>query len=416
MPNHKKTGYISVLKSERQYLKMIVANVVNRFGDSIDAVAFGWLVYQLTGSATWLTIIYGVNFIPTIFFQPLAGALVNFWDKKKLVVLCDMGRGLLVLLIGILFIIGWLTPWLLLIITFSNSCLEAIRMPCSMAIIPKILKKENYTTGVSFNQGASRVSELLGMGASGVIIATLGVGGALVVDAVTFILSGILLFFLKFKDEKTDVKSNHYLSELKGGFAYFLKNKAFIAIVIVCVLINITGVPWDSLKAAYISESLKLGAIALSVGGTLTTIGMIVGTFLYPFISKILSPKSIFVGGGTLLGALYFALVFSGMMPGESTKLIAYGASTLLFGIASAAIQMGLMVNLMAKAEPEYVSRVGSIFNASACSSLPVGSLITATVTPFFTVNQIYFAAGILTILIFTAANFTKTMKALNKT
>ncbi|WP_434694343.1 hypothetical protein [Hungatella sp. SB206] len=45
-------------------------------------MAYGWMVYELTGSKSWLAVIYGVNSIPTILFQPLAGALVEFFDKK----------------------------------------------------------------------------------------------------------------------------------------------------------------------------------------------------------------------------------------------------------------------------------------------------------------------------------------------
>ena len=82
----------------------------NRFGDSVDAVAFGWLIYALTGSGEWLAVILGVNYLPTVLLQPFTGAWVNYLNKKWVMVLCDFGRGLLVMLIALGFFQGCLSP------------------------------------------------------------------------------------------------------------------------------------------------------------------------------------------------------------------------------------------------------------------------------------------------------------------
>ena len=49
-----------------EYMKIIISAIVNRFGDSIDAIASTWIVYELTGSAAWSAIIFGINRVPTI--------------------------------------------------------------------------------------------------------------------------------------------------------------------------------------------------------------------------------------------------------------------------------------------------------------------------------------------------------------
>ena len=61
---------------------MMVAALINRFGDSIDAIAFTWIVYELTGSAVWSAVIFGVNKVPSVFVTPLAGAWVEGRNKK----------------------------------------------------------------------------------------------------------------------------------------------------------------------------------------------------------------------------------------------------------------------------------------------------------------------------------------------
>lgn len=96
-----------ILKTQKQYMKIIISNVVNRFGDSIDQIAFVWIVYEITHSAVWSTIIFGMNILPTICIQPFAGAFVERLKKRNIMVLCDMMRGLFAL--SIVFICGSFT-------------------------------------------------------------------------------------------------------------------------------------------------------------------------------------------------------------------------------------------------------------------------------------------------------------------
>lgn len=77
----KKIGYRDIL-GQKEYMKIIVANLINRFGDSIDAIAFTWLVYAVTGSASWTAVIFGLNQIPSVVLQPLQGRLSREYARK----------------------------------------------------------------------------------------------------------------------------------------------------------------------------------------------------------------------------------------------------------------------------------------------------------------------------------------------
>ena len=222
------------LKTEKEYWKLFVANTISRLGDSIDAIAYSWMAYEITNSASWLAIIMGVNAIPTILFQPLVGALVERINQKKLMVLTDLGRGLIVFLTALFLITGDLTAWILLIFTFLNSTLEAFRMPAGMAVYPKIISKEKYTLATSLNQSISQIAQIIGMAAAGFIIGLIGTGGAIMIDATTFIISGIILSFLNLKQstssEKMELSFKNYVIDLKGGLHYFKSHKLVLVI------------------------------------------------------------------------------------------------------------------------------------------------------------------------------------------
>ena len=86
MEQNKKIGYKDIFK-QKEYMKMMVAALINRFGDSIDAIASTWIVYELTGSAVWSAVIFGVNKVPSVFVTPLAGAWVEGRNKKAIMII-----------------------------------------------------------------------------------------------------------------------------------------------------------------------------------------------------------------------------------------------------------------------------------------------------------------------------------------
>ena len=69
--------------SDSTYRKLLLSEMIDRFGDSVDALAFTWLVYQITGSAMWSAIVFALNMLPNVIVQPFAGAIVEKKDKKK---------------------------------------------------------------------------------------------------------------------------------------------------------------------------------------------------------------------------------------------------------------------------------------------------------------------------------------------
>lgn len=402
---------MEVIKNEKNFRYMILANMISRFGDSVDAIAYSWMVYQLTGSTAWLSVILGVNMVPTVLFQPLGGALTEYFNKKRVIVLCDLARGAVVFFTGVCMLLGVLKPWHLLVLTFLNSSVEALRIPNGLAILPRILKKENYKTAISMDQGVRRTSELIGTGCAGIIIGGIGIGGALFVDAVTFLISGLLLSFLKVNEEGGEVhrfQMKGYISSLKEGFIYFKTSQLAVMVCVVCVAQNLCTIPIENLQAAYISEYLRLDVFAMSVGGTAITVGMISGSLLLPVISQRISERQILIWGGVLIGLLYFAYLLIGGIPSHEGKYFGYFIAAFAFGVVNSVIGVTVQVIFVSRVPEDFVGRISGIFNALACASLPVGSFLLAGLSAVFAIRELYLLTGILSIALFLLMNRSK--------
>lgn len=411
----KALGYRDLF-SERNYMRHFCANVINRFGDSIDALAFAWIVYEITGDASWSALMMMFNVLPTVLLMPLCGVLVERFDKRRVMILTDLGRAVLVGLVVGLYWLGLLQAWMLAASTFLMSCLEALRIPAGLALYPRLVPREKYTVATSFGQSMSSIATILGAAAFGVIVATVGAGGAMVVNAATFLLSALLVRSIRLpKDGKpgTKLTPGVYMAELKEGLAYLRSRRVIFTICLLGSLLGVLLTPLNALLTPYVQESLHLGSMALSTVNVAITVGTLAGSALFPVINRRMKKEPLFVLGGIASGVAYFGYVLAAHI---GPAWLVYGTlaavSAVLVGFGGAMIQVSLNVAFMEQVSPAYMGRVGAIFNAMANALAPLGSLLVAGLATRLSVVQIFALAGVGMVLLFAVVGAKRVLRA----
>ncbi|MDD6772009.1 MAG: MFS transporter [Inconstantimicrobium porci] len=407
-----KSSYRAVLK-EKNYLIFIMANLISRFGDSVDCIAYEWMVYKITNSASLMALIFGVNAIPTMVLQPFAGVLVERFNKKKVIVLCDFGRGITVLIIALLYLSGKLTVPMLFISTVINSTFEAFRSPAASAVTPLLLSKENYSYGMSLFASSSRIVEIVGLAAAGTIIGLFGVASGVIIDAASFIICGSIVLFINYEGdiiEKVKINLHSYFSDLKAGLVYLKDYKLLLNMVLLTPVINLLLVPFNTLALVYINSSLHLGAEAYSAINIVLTIGLACGNFLVPKIKEKVKGIYLLVSSGVLLGICYgsYYVLVNFSHPFIPVMIFSFG-----IGFAAGIMIMQLNVAFMERIDNSYIARTTGIMGALSMSSTPLGSFIVGGICLVFSTNQIFLLMGILTAIFFVAQLCNKSLRQL---
>lgn len=409
--NNKAAGYKEVLK-QKEYMKLIVANVINRFGDSVDSIAFTWLVFSLTNSPAWSAIIFGINRLPTIFLQPFAGAMVENWNKKRVMVITDIIRGICVSLIAVMFIFHILNPWILLLTTLVISGAEAYRGPAGTAVLPRILDKSCYDFGISLNSSLTNVMELAGVAAAGVILGLFGTQAAIFIDGATFWGSALIILFINTGEEKTSgekINVKGYFDILKGGFDYIKRNRIILNFVFLAMAANGILVPLNSLQAPLVQDILKQGEYMLSVLSFSLAAGLGAGSVLYPYIAKKLSTRMVVFIGGLSLSFYYLVLVLSGFL--STYKILVYAICFLIpfiTGCALSLLMTALNVQFMKQVETQYLARVGAIMSSGCACIIPAVSFGVSILTELLPLSTIFYIAGGAGIIFFSAVYLRK--------
>ena len=454
--------------------RLLLASMLNRFGDSIDMLAFSWLVYQVTGTPAVSALVLVSNYLPSIFLQPFAGALVERRRKKWVMALTDCGRVLLVLVV--LLRVRELPVWLLLAVPFFVSVLEAFRNPAMMAYVPELLRGEDeaaqeipkllqeeepaqetpkllqeeepaqetpkllqeeepaqempnhlreekkpaqetpnhlreeeepaqeavYDEAAALLDASSRITELAGTGAAGILVAAGGVPLALMVDIVCFLGSAVLEAGMHGgnRAQKEAGQPSGFWKDFLEGLRFLRSGRSLLLLLAVGAFLNAVTTPLNALQAPLVSGVYGRGSEAVSVIGALLMLGMFAGALLYRVCAARIKTGTICLFSGILNGMFYGALV--GLQKISAAKgldvlfYVLLGGSCFVFGCCIGLLNTTVSAMLMKNIPKEYLSRVFAWVYACATAAVPGTSLLLSALLLRFSVSQLLLGFGVL--------------------
>lgn len=391
-----------VLKNP-DFMKIQVANLISRFGDSIDAIAFAWLVFDLTGSTLLIGAIFAVNALPNIIFAAFSGVFADHFKKQRTIVLCHVGRGILVSTGGLLFIFGHLDVWMLFVLTFLNSTLETFAAPAHGALAVHLVEKDQLVEAEGLASSLSTLAQMLGLAAAGIIIAWFGVGGAIIIDGLTFFLAAGLTALAKIQGDSGKAEKMNlgtWWTNLKEGMVVIKASRPLMVAMFLAMFVNFAFSPLNVLEAAYVKDVLHAGPDALSYIGLALMLGMIVGGLLAGGATRKWGTWPVVFAGFIGIGGAYVLVALPGFLPpGISPLVVALGAY-FLTGAILPFINSPLIGWLCATVEPKVQGRVFAVLNAFCLMASPLGAAMSGALAQMVPMVWLFVVLGILVVLV----------------
>ena len=404
----------STLLRNREYALLQGANLINRLGDSIDAIALSWLVYKLSDSASITAINYCLNLLPTVILQPFMGAYIANKPKKTIMVIADSARAIIITALAFMVLLNRVDTYIVILATFLMSCFETLRLPSSSAIIPLLIKPEEYKMASSLSSSLSRIAELVGQGIGGVIIGMFGMYFAIFIDAISFILSAILLSFMKVKEVLSKNSYRSIFSNLKEGLNYIKVKPILSYICIIACLANMLLVPFNALQSAFVSTYYHGDATYLSYMSVALSLGSLLGAIIFPSLSKHLSNKTLILVIFPTCAFFYLGLLFAGMIPFKILSIFVIIVTNFIAGIIVAASNALISVTLMLKTEQSYLSRVSALLNATSQAFVPLTSLAISFLANRISCEKLFLLSAIMIIVMSVLFFLSKRSEVLN--
>jgi MFS family permease len=374
----------SLLRNAR-FLRLWIGQGTSFVGDAVSMVALVVLVVEITGSASAVGGALVARLLPTI-ASPLAGVLADRVDRRVVLVAGDLARAVLVL--GLVFARDLATIYVLV---FLMGLARTVFNPTVRAAFPSVVGGGNLTRANALIAGTFSTSIMVGPALGGLLVASIGVDAAFLADAVTYLISAILLSTVPLPHPRRESEEQTgFVRDLRSGFGYLLGARVPLAIVVGAFLTILTINATVPAEVFLAKETFGTGDAGYGLLVSLWGGGMVLGSALMAVL-----------GGRINLVLLYFVSIFVGALALAGTGLapafvLALGALT-VEGVATGIDNVATDTILQERVPDAFLGRVFSIrflgYSAGEALAYPAGGLLVDAVGP----RSTYILAGIAT-------------------
>ncbi|MBI4845202.1 MAG: MFS transporter [Candidatus Omnitrophica bacterium] len=381
---------------DKNFFCFWIGQVVSQFGDRLNQMALIFIVSsRFSGSSSYglaLAKVISFTIIPSFLISPLAGALVDRWNRKYTMIISDLIRAALVLFIPLVlkFSDSFVPIYCIVFLIFSTSCFF---LPSKFSIIPQIVDKEKLLIANSLTNITIMIAAVLGVGLGGALIEKSGAVLGFYIDAFTYLISACLLFFVRTKDTVNGekVEGNKKLSllfksiwgEIKEGISYirgnpYLRFVFFTIFILMSAAGAVSTVTVIFIQNVFSSVTRDLGFLSFFLGA-----GFFLGTLICGrFAEKVSKVKVIFFG---LIASGFFLSCFAVFLKIYPSMVIA-GILTILLGAAVGPIFISVttLIHEVAKTKMggRTFSSLGIVMNLGFLLFMFIASLLLGSFPP----------------------------------
>lgn len=258
-----------------EFRALFAADVLSVMGDQVARLAIALLVYARTGSAFASTATYACSFLTWLVGGPLLSVAADRYPRRGLMILCDLGR--------LVFVLVMCLPGLPLVVLFGALIVVGILTPpfeaARSGLLADIVTGDLYLAANGLTQTLNQAGQVGGFLFGGVLVAVAGARGALLVDAASFALSAALVAVAVGRRPAAHLGGESFVDDVRKGVALVFRTRELrrllgVASLAVAVLIAPEGL------AVAVARSSGHGAVAAGVLTAAVPAGFVLGAWL----------------------------------------------------------------------------------------------------------------------------------------
>ncbi|MCS7246547.1 MAG: MFS transporter [Thermomicrobium sp.] len=305
---------LEALLRYRDYRLLWTSSVLTQIGQWMLQVATGWLMLQLTDSALWVGLLGFASGVPFLLVAAPAGALAERLDRRLLLLTCQAGAVLVSAALAGLVVTGHVTPLLLLLGTFVNGALLAANNATRQTLIPHFVPRAALQNAVALLSAGLNTTRILGPSLAGPLVAALGVGGTLLLQA------GCLAVALWNTERLPAVPSPStpgisFFRTFAAGLTYVRQSPIVLALILLASIPTIFVFPYLQLLPVFARDVLQIGPSGLGLLYTVGGSGAVIGSLFVASLQRARRRGALMVAIIVVYGAVIALFTLTRWLP-----------------------------------------------------------------------------------------------------
>jgi predicted MFS family arabinose efflux permease len=384
----------------RDFWLYFSGQLISQVGSSFTLFALPLLVYKLTHSATNLALTTASNFVPYLLFGLVLGALADRIDRKRMMLLTDVGRAAVIVVLPVLALSGALRVEDIYAVAFVQSTLGILFNCGEFAAIPSLVGRDDLIAANGRIMATNSAGQILGPILAGVLVTLMSPADLLFFDAASFLVSAASLALIRRSFNAVDRAAPTsagvpgLLRDVRAGLQYVWSQPVLRTISLMMALINFVASTENSQLVLFAKRVLGASDTEVALLFAAGAAGVVVVSMSAGPIRRRLSFAVTAIGALAVSGLTVVAMALIGSYPAALVLWAASSGFGLLLNINTAALRQAVVPN-------EMYGRVVSISQVLAWSAIPLGALAgAAAIRLSGSVADVYAATGALTALI----------------
>lgn len=351
----------------KNYQLYFAGQLISLIGTWLQVVAQGWLVLKLTNSVFLIGLVAAVATLPTLVFSLFGGVIVDKFSTRKILIFTQISSMVLAFILGFLTILNIITLWEIIVLAFLLGVVMALDSPARQAFVVELVGKEDLPSAISLNAGIFNGARVIGPSIAGFLIAIFGVGGAFILNGLSYIAVVIALLLMRVTSIIHQTHPNPFLA-IKEGVEYSFKHPIIRTLLIFAGIVSIFGWSYSTILPYIADHTFHMDAAGLGYLYAASGVGALFSTIVVSAFSKRVNGLVFILGGNTLfaIGIILFSLTSN-----------IYLALVFLFVAGFGLLLEFAMMNttIQSLVEDKYRGRVMSIYTIMFLGLAPLGNL-----------------------------------------
>lgn len=384
---------------------LLAARTIGIVGNAVAPIALAFAVLDLTGSPVDLGLVVGARSIANVAVLLFGGVIADRLPRRLVLVGTSVGAALTQGVVAALVLTGTAAIWSLIALSILNGAVSAVSLPAAAAMVPEtvpadVLRPANALLRLGLNGGT-----ILGASVGAGVVALVGPGVGLAVDAASFALAALCYARMRLPHQTPRPASGgSVLSDLREGWREF-SGRRWIWIVVA---------QFTVLNAAYVGGSTVVGPVVADAsfgraGWGLVVAAQAVGLAVGAIVALRWRPRHALGIGVGLMAVTALPLAALGLLPSLPVLLIAFGLGGIAMELFSIAWDQSLQTNVPRDA----LSRVYSYDMVGSFVAVPLGETLVGPLTQSFGTVQTLLGCALVVLLASIAAVSTRSVRGL---
>ncbi|MFN2107293.1 MAG: MFS transporter [Candidatus Promineifilaceae bacterium] len=263
----------------RNFRLFWLAQTISTIGTSLQVIAEGYLIYEITDSTFWLGAVGFIALLPVVPISLVGGVLIDRLARRKLLLVTQIGLMLQAALFGLLALSGRLSLPSVIFLYFIFGALLAIDNPARRAFLVDIVDRDDLANAVALNATIFNISSVIGFALGGVLIAAIGVGGTMMLNAVSYLFPVIALALIRVPDVGLDKEHKSLGVAMTEGIVTLWRQPTILGVIAVTTVVGGLAYPVIGLMPAYAKDIMGVDSIGLGILLSAVALGSVLGTF-----------------------------------------------------------------------------------------------------------------------------------------